>query len=135
MKENNKKNKNVIYIYLLLAVISISILFVSSNIQNLSISTLNEYYYSKSLRTSYSIVVASLFLFTSFIISFLYKVNPWIVGISMISGFLLATIYEMTVFKGSHNLFPVELVVYFFFSLPSVIGSYLGLYVKRLYQK
>jgi hypothetical protein len=133
MKENNKQN--VIYIYLFLIVISISILFVSSKIENIRISTLNEYYYSKSLRASYSILVASLFLITSFITGYLYKVNPWIVGISMISIFLAATFYEMTVFKGSHNLLPAELVIYFFFSLPSILGSYLGSYLKRINQK
>ena len=98
-------------------------------------STSNEYYYSKSLRTSYSIEVASLFFFTSFITGFFYKVDPWIAGISMISIFLAATFYEMTVFKGSHNLLPAELVIYFFFSLPSILGSYLGSYLKRLIQK
>ncbi len=133
MKENNKQN--VVYIYLFLIVISISILFVSSKIENIRISTLNEYYYSKSLRASYSILVASLFLITSFITGYLYKVNPWIVGISMISIFLAATFYEMTVFKGSHNLLPAELVIYFFFSLPSILGSYLGSYLKRINQK
>lgn len=135
MTENNKQNKNIIYVYLLLAVVSISILYLSSKIENISISTLNEYYYSKSLRTSYSIEVASLFLFTSFITGFFYKVNPWIVGVSMISVFLFATFYEMTVFKGSHNLLPAELVIYFFFSLPSILGSYLGLYLKRINKK
>ena len=135
MTENNKQNKNVIYVYLLLAVVSISILYVSSKIENISISTSNEYYYSKSLRTSYSIEVASLFFFTSFITGFFYKVDPWIAGISMISIFLAATFYEMTVFKGSHNLLPAELVIYFFFSLPSILGSYLGSYLKRINQK
>ena len=36
MTENNKQNKNVIYVYLLLAVVSISILYVSSKIENIS---------------------------------------------------------------------------------------------------
>ena len=126
---------NKIYIYLILVVISITILYVSSQIQNIRISTLNEYYYNKSLRFSYTIFVASLFFIISFISGFLYKVNPWIVGISMNSIFLLATFYEMTVFKGSHNLLPAELVIYFFFSLPSILGSYLGLYINRINPK
>lgn len=126
---------NKIYIYLILVVISITILYVSSQIQNIRKSTLNEYYYTKSLRSSYTIFVASLFFIISFISGFLYKVNPWIVGISMNSIFLLATFYEMTVFKGSHNLLPAELVIYFFFSLPSILGSYLGLYINRINPK
>lgn len=135
MAQNYKKNMNKIYIYLILVVISITILYVSSQIQNIRISTLNEYYYTKSLRSSYTIFVASLFFIISFISGFLYKVNPWIVGISMNSIFLLATFYEMTVFKGSHNLLPAELVIYFFFSLPSILGSYLGLYINRINPK
>lgn len=39
MKENNKQN--IIYTYIFLVVISISILFVSSKIENIRISTLN----------------------------------------------------------------------------------------------
>jgi hypothetical protein len=135
MAQNYKKNMNKIYIYLILVVISITILYVSSQIQNIRKSTLNEYYYTKSLRSSYTIFVASLFFIISFISGFLYKVNPWIVGISMNSIFLLATFYEMTVFKGSHNLLPAELVIYFFFSLPSILGSYLGLYINRINPK
>ncbi len=135
MAQNYKQNMNKIYIYLFLVVISITILYVSSQIQNIRKSTLNEYYYTKSLRSSYTIFVASLFFIISFISGFLYKVNPWIVGISMNSIFLLATFYEMTVFKGSHNLLPAELVIYFFFSLPSILGSYLGLYINRINPK
>lgn len=135
MAQNYKKNMNKIYIYLILVVISITILYVSSQIQNIRKSTLNEYYYTKSLRSSYTIFVASLFFIISFISGFLYKVNPWIVGISMNSIFLLATFYEMTVFKGSHNLLPAELVIYFFISLPSILGSYLGLYINRINPK
>ncbi len=133
MEERNKQN--IIYIYIFLVVISTSILLASSKIENVRISTLNEYYYSKSLRASYSNIVASLFLITSFISGYFYKVNPWLVGISMISVFFAATFYEMIVFKGSHNLLPAELVIYFFFSLPSILGSYLGSYIKRIYQK
>lgn len=135
MAQNYKKNMNKIYIYLILVVISITILYVSSQIQNIRKSTLNEYYYTKSLRSSYTIFVASLFFIISFISGFLYKVNPWIVGISMNSIFLIATFYEMTVFKGSHNLLPAELVIYFFFSLPSILGSYLGLHINRINPK
>lgn len=135
MAQNYKQNMNKIYIYFILVVISITILYVSSQIQNIRISTLNEYYYTKSLRSSYTIFVASLFFIISFISGYLYKVNPWIVGISMNSTFFLATFYEMTVFKGSHNLLPAELVVYFFFSLPSILGSYLGLYINRINPK
>lgn len=126
---------NEVFIYLCLAVISISILYVSSIVENIRVSSSSEYYYSKSLRASYSTVVASLFFFTSFITSFLHKLNSWIVGMSMISGFLLATFYEMLVFKNSHNLLPAELVIYFFYSLPSITGAYFGAYLKCINQK
>ncbi|MEY2901552.1 MAG: hypothetical protein RLY89_658, partial [Bacteroidota bacterium] len=34
--------------------------------------------------------------------------------------------YEATIYRGSHNLIPVEFLVFILYALPSLIGAYLG---------
>lgn len=123
------------YIYPILVITSILILWINSKIQNVEAAALGEYYYSKLLRTNYTYITGSLFLITGFVVGFLCKIIPLMVGLSMISVFLLATFYEMTVFKGSHNLLPFELMIYCLFALPPIVGTYLGLYFKKVKQK
>lgn len=129
-----KKEVSLNYIYLLLSVISCIILFANSKVQNIDPSNFGEYYYSKFLRLNYTIITGSLFLVVGFVFGFLYRLKPGIVGLSMIAIFLLATTYEMIVFRSSHNLLPFELIIYFSFSLPSIVGAQVGLYLKRKIQ-
>lgn len=130
-----KKEISLKYIYLLLSVISCIILFANSKVQNVDPSNFGEYYYSKFLRVNYNMITGSLFMVVGFLFGFLYKVKPWVVGLSMISIFLLATAYEMIVFRSSHNLLPFELIIYLIFSLPSIFGAQVGLYLKRKIQR
>jgi hypothetical protein len=38
--------------------------------------------------------------------------------------FPLAAIYEMIIDSSSHNLFPLELILYTFLTIPSIIGAF-----------
>jgi hypothetical protein len=83
------------------------------------------------LRNNYSYISGSLFFLTGLISGYYFKSNPWVTGISLISIFPITAIYEATIYRGSHNLIPLELAVHFLFALPAVIGAYLGRYIKK----
>lgn len=129
------KKINATYIYFTIAVISSLILIINIKVENLDQSNFGEYYYSTLLRTSYNFIAVCLFFLLGLTFGLLFRVKSFIVGFSTSSIFLLATVYEMTFFRGSHNLLPFELIIYLTFSLPSIFGTELGLYLKKIKQR
>jgi hypothetical protein len=117
--------------YLLLIFAGLLLMLFSSRIQHVAPPQAGEYYYSSFLRNNYSILTAGLFLLAGLIIGYYFKLNPWLAGISLILIFPITAFYEATVYRGSHNLIPIELVVYLIWSIPSIAGIYLGRFISH----
>lgn len=85
-----------------------------------------EYHYSKFLRNNYGITAGILFCIAGLAVGYLMELKPWLSGICLILIFPLTTMYEATVYRGSHNLLPFEFLIFAFYALPSLAGAYLG---------
>jgi len=112
--------------YILLIFVGLLILLLSSRIQHVEPPQAGEYYYSSFLRNNYTILSACIFLVVGLLIGYYFKLEPLLAGVSLILIFPITAFYESTVYRGSHNLIPFELVVYLLFSLPAIAGIYLG---------
>lgn len=124
------KTASIIF-YIFLFFIGILILFVNNKIKHTIIPQPGEYYYSNFLRSNYSYIFGSLLFGAGIISGYYFNSNPWVTGISLIAVFPITAIYEATIYRGSHNLIPVELAVHILFALPAIIGAYIGRYVKK----
>lgn len=121
-------------VYSILPVIGVLILVINSKIQQTDNPLPGEYYYSNFLRNNYSFISGSLFFLTGVAAGYYFKSNPWITGVSLISIFPIIAMYEATVYRGSHNLIPLELAVHFLFSLPAIIGTFLGKFIQKKFR-
>ena len=117
--------------YFILGLVGLIILFINSKIKHVELPAPGEYYYSNFLRSNYSYFSGSLFFLTGFLVGYYYKLNPWISGISLISVYPITALIESTIYRGSHNLIPFELIVHFLFSLPGVMGVYLSRFFTK----
>ncbi len=88
-----------------------------------------EYYYSGMLNDGFNIYTGILLFLVGTITGYFSKANSWGTGISLILSLPVVALIEASVYRGSHNLIPFELLVYFAYALPGVFGSFVG---KRL---
>jgi hypothetical protein len=116
--------------YILLIFAGLLLLLVSSRIQHAGPPQAGEYYYSSFLINNYTLLTVCLFLLSGLLIGYYFKLNPWLSGVSLILVFPIAAFYEATVYRGSHNLIPFELVLYLLLSLPAIAGIYLGRFIS-----
>ncbi len=129
------KSLSLVLKYILLIVVGVALIFVASMLQTVTAPKPGEYYYSDFLRNNYTLLAGCLFFGTGVLIGFFLKLNPWLAGIALVAALPLASFYEASVYKGSHNLIPFELIIYFLFSVPAVAGVYLGRYFLRFRTK
>jgi hypothetical protein len=123
--------------YAMLIVVGIALILFASMLQTVTAPSPGEYYYSDFLRNNYTLLAGGLFFGAGILIGFFLKLNPWLAGIALIAALPLASFYEASVYKGSHNLIPFELIIYFLFSVPAITGVYIGRYfsLRRNKQK
>ncbi|RZJ31629.1 MAG: hypothetical protein EOO48_01545 [Flavobacterium sp.] len=112
--------------YGMLTIIGFLIIIIGSRIQQTGSTKTGEYYYSSFLNNNYTVFTGSLFCVAGILTGYFFKLNPWLAGLALILIFPLVSFYEATVYRGSHNLIPFELVMYFLYSLPAIVGAYLG---------
>jgi hypothetical protein len=112
--------------YIVMAFAGCLLILLCSTIQETALLPKGEYYYSGFLRNNYTVLSASLFFILGIGIGYFFRLNPWLSGLSMVLVFPLVSLYEAAVYRGSHNLIPFELLVFFLFSLPGVAGVYMG---------
>lgn len=117
---------SALFKYILIVIIGLLVLVICSFIQGEPEPQTGEYYYSSFLRNNYTFLSALLFLLTGILIGYFFKLNPWFSGIALILIFPLVSFYEATVYRGSHNLIPFELIIHFLFALPGVVGAFIG---------
>ncbi|HLO79536.1 MAG TPA: hypothetical protein VK166_01180 [Chitinophagaceae bacterium] len=116
--------------FILLIFAGLLIILLSSRIQHVPPPQAGEYYYSGFLRNNYTVLTACIFLIAGLLIGYYLKWNPWLSGISLISIFPITAFYEATVYRGSHNMIPFELVIYLLWSAPAIAGIYLGRFIS-----
>ena len=120
---------------ILLISIGLLIILLCRTIQSTNPPQAGEYYYSSILRDNYTVLCGSIFFIVGLLIGYYFKLNPWYVGISLILIFPIVAFYEATIYRGSHNLIPFELVIHFLFSLPVIVGVYLGRFLQKRRKK
>lgn len=90
-----------------------------------------EYYWATLFRNHYGILTIALQMSAGFLLGRKYRPNPILIGLCLTAIFPVTSIVEATVYRGSHNLIPMELAVYFLWALPAMAAAFLG---KRLAQ-
>jgi len=133
--DNYKSNISTGVTYFFLVITGILIILFCSFIQHIPSPARGEYYYSTYLKSSYTLVSICLFFIAGFMAGYLYKLNPFFVGICLFLIFPVTSIIEAIVYKGSHNLIPFEFAVYFIYALPSIIAAFIGRYVFKQLEK
>jgi hypothetical protein len=121
--------------YLSLVFAGLFIIILSSTMQQAAPLQSGEYFYSGFLRNNYTVVTVCMFFVVGLSVGYYLQLNPWFSGLSMILVFPLVSLYEATVYRGSHNLLPLEFVVHFLYALPAILGVYLGRYFNAKTQK
>lgn len=119
------------FYYLLASGVGICILWLNALFLKPVTPQAGEYYYSNLLRTNYTYLSASLFFVVGLIAGYRIKINPWLTGFAMIAAFPIIAMYEATIYRGSHNLIPLEFAVHFLYALPAILGVYIGKFIER----
>ena len=57
--------------------------------------------------------------------------NAWLWGISTMSLFPVLAFIEMMKDPYSHNLWPIEFIMYGFMTIPGIIGAYIGTFIRK----
>ncbi len=58
--------------------------------------------------------------------------SRWIlIGASSMLVFILAAVLEIMWGVGAHNVWPIELIIYFFFTIPSLAGAGMGRLIMK----
>lgn len=63
-------------------------------------------------------------LLAGFMVKLFSDVPFWQIGPMSMALFPLAAICEMIADSSSHNMFPIEFIIYGFLSMPAIIGAY-----------
>ena len=74
------------------------------------------------------------FLFLSgLIMKFFTKLPGWKIGLLTMALFPVMTFLEMIVDPTSHNLFPIEFILYGFYTIPGIIGAYVAHAIPKIW--
>jgi hypothetical protein len=107
------------------------ILFLLSFVQEGPPPQKGEYYLSSFFRNEVSWMALVLFAILAFAACYAWRWNAWITGFGFIAVLPILAIIEGTIYRGSHNLLPLELIYYAYFALPSLAAALLGAYLAR----
>jgi len=72
-----------------------------------------------------------LLLIAGFIVGYLKSEMWWLLGFATVILFPIASISEMVLYPTTHNLWPLEFLVYGILSIPPLIGALLGSKLKN----
>jgi hypothetical protein len=120
--------------FLSLALSGALIIIICSLLQDLPTPAHGEYFLTEFLSRNYTTYLTPfVFCLGGVAAGYFIRINPWLTGLFMISVFPLTSIYEASVYRGSHNLIPFEFILHFVFSLPAVAGAYAGKYLIKFF--
>ncbi|RXP56175.1 hypothetical protein EC396_07840 [Lutibacter sp. HS1-25] len=74
-------------------------------------------------------------IFSGFMVKLFSDISFWKIGLMSMVLFPLASICEMFVDLSSHNMFPIEFIVYGILTIPSIIGAYISQVIKSFFIK
>ncbi len=121
----------IYYRYWLVFIISLILLSITFFIENNPLPLKGEYYWSHLIRDCLTQYVRILLTLLAFIACYQFKLNPWITAFCVFAIFPIVSFIEGTIYKGSHNLIPFELITFFLWSLPTVAAGYLGKWLQH----
>jgi hypothetical protein len=117
--------------YLLLVFAGLLLILLCSTMQHVAPAPSGEYHYSMFLLKNYTVFTAVIFFIAGFLTGYYFRLNPWLSGFCIIFVLPFTSIYEGIVYPGSHNLIPFEFIIHFVYSLPTIIGVYLGRFLLK----
>ena len=79
----------------------------------------------------FSFFAMSCLVINGIILGFLNSRCPWRWGLATMAFFPILAIIEMIADPYSHNLWPIEFVVYGILSIPAVLGAIIGAFIKK----
>lgn len=123
MKRNNK--------YIWAIFFSLLILVLAYFIENKPNPPKGEYFWSHLIRDSLTLYVRIVFALFGFLACYYLRLKPWKTAFSIFAIFPIVSFVEGTIYRGSHNLIPFELVTFFLWSLPTVATGYLGQWLQK----
>lgn len=74
-----------------------------------------------------------LLFLSGFGVKLLSKLSGWKIGLTTMALFPIMAIFEMFVVSGSHNLFPIEFILYAVYSVPAIIGAYIAQGIQKVF--
>lgn len=78
--------------------------------------------------------IGLLFL-SGFGMKLLSKLSGWKIGLTTMALFPIMAILEMIVDSSSHNIFPIEFVLYALYAVPAIIGAYIAQGIQKVLGK
>ena len=72
-----------------------------------------------------------LLLLSGFCVKLLSKLPWWKIGLTTMALFPIMAILEMFVDSSSHNVFPIEFIIYALYSAPAIGGAYIAQGIKK----
>jgi hypothetical protein len=87
------------------------------------------------LRTGLEGLSAFTFLFlylSGFLVKLFSDLSSWKIGLMSMALLPFAAICEMIADSSSHNLFPIEFILYGFYTIPAIIGAYTSQILKSI---
>jgi hypothetical protein len=107
------------------------ILFLLSFVQVGAPPEKGEYFLSSFFRNELSWLAVIPMALLAFAACYFWRWNAWITGFGFIAVLPILAIIEGTIYRGSHNLLPLELIYYAYFALPSLAAALFGAYLAR----
>jgi hypothetical protein len=121
--------------FILLTIAGLLIILLCKALQHTAVPAADEYYYSNILRNNFTILAIILFVVTGFAMGYFLRYNAWFTGFGLILIFPLTAITEAAVYRGSHNLIPFEMVIFFVYALPAIAAAYIGKLIAQKIKK
>lgn len=83
------------------------------------------------IKVNFTWSTAVVFAVAAAAISHVSRANPFVIAAGMILMFPIATFYEGTVYRGSHNLLPFEFFLWAVYAVPALLGALIESAVRR----
>lgn len=107
------------------------VLYCCSFIQTGAPLKTSDYYYTGFLKSQHTILGIIALGIVAGLMGYFTEWNPLQIGIGLVLIFPVAMFYEISIYKGSHNLFPLEVAVYLLYSLPNILAAYIGRIIRE----
>jgi hypothetical protein len=107
------------------------ILFLLSFVQVGAPPEKGEYFLSSFFRNEVSWLAVIPMALLAFAACYFWRWNAWITGFGLLGIFPIAVFFEAAVYRGSHNLLPIEMIAFGIISIPNLTGALFGAYLAR----